>query len=346
MAAPYSVEKKIEILTYAKEHGVAQAAKHFNLHHAAITRWNTKLKIYPVQAASYPIEKRYEVLEYAAKHTIQEAANKFGVSRGTIEGWNRKLKVYSPKQRTFSHENKLEILYYARDYGTTEAANKYDVSDATIVEWNNKLHIYQPQKKYTEEEKKKILRFARENGVCEAEKEFDVPETTMFRWNKKYNIYTLRPVPDYVEYSDKERVIILKRAKKLYDQIRDGRPSANQAFALVTEEYDVTVEQLRKWNKKYHIVPLRPYKKRQIGQIEINDAQTALTAAKGRITRAARQSGMTQQAIKKLKADKKISFEKGKTRLSTNPPAGRQKSKAISAILQMLLTNQNKEGKE
>lgn len=346
MAAPYPQERIIEILTYARDHGVNQAARHFNMPRATITRWNKKFQIYTLQTAEYPIAKRKAVLQYAAQHGIKSAAKHFGVSTGIIERWNKELKIYKTTQRSFTHENRMEVLHYARDYGTAAAADKYDINMALIVEWNKRLHVYQAQNRYTEKEIIEILTFARDNGVTAAEQKFDVPGGTMLRWNQKYRIYAEKQMPDYTEYSETDRIKILKHAKKVYDALPEQTRSANYVFSLVSKEYHATPDQLRKWNKKHNIVPVRAHKTRKLTQAEIDIAQSALISARGHVARASRQSGISELAIKKLQTEKKISFEKGKAKMATNPPVGRRKSNAILGIIQMLMTGKNNQGKE
>lgn len=342
MTAPYSKERKIEILTYARDNGVVQASKYFNIPRATITRWNKKLQIYNMQTSEYPMETRYEILNYVVQNSIRAAVKKFGVSRGIIERWNKELKIYKSPQRKFTHENRLEILYYARDYGVAAASDKYDVHQATIVEWNNKMHVYEMQREYTVAEKKKILRFARDNGVAAAEREFDVPGGTMLRWNLEYKIYVPKPVPNSIQYSMDAQIELLNRAKQYYDEMTRDTRSANQAFIIMASEYDVTPDQLRKWNKKYHIVPVRPHTRPNPTQADIDEAQIALTSSHGHIARAARRSGMTEDKIQKMKTNKQISFKRGKSKLATNPPIGRRKSRAISEIIQLLMSKNNR----
>lgn len=346
MAAPYSTERKIEILTYARDHGVNVASRHFNVSVMTIRRWNTVLKIYTPQTHQYPIEKRREILNYVVQHNIKAAVEHFGVSRGIIELWNKELKIYKSPQRKFTDEQKMEILCYARDHGVFNAADKYDISNKTIVMWNKKFHVYQEQQIYTPDERKRILMFARDNGLVAAEQEFNVPTNTMLRWNKEYKIYTPRQKPDYIRYSTSEQIEFLNLAKQLYDKLPDNVRSANFVFTELASKHRVTVDQLTAWNKKYKIVPSRKYKKTPVSQAEIDAAQTALTAARGRVMRASRASGIPKNAIAKLKKDKKISFVHATTKIVTNPPVGRRKAGVISEIIQMLRWNAQNQPKK
>lgn len=346
MAKPYSKERKMEILTYARDHGVNAACRHFGVMHATIRYWNKTLNIYSVKTAEYPAAMRRQVLEYATRHTLRDAAKHFGVSVAAIQSWNKQQKTYKPKQRKYSKENKLEVLYYAEDYGVTEAANKYDINPATIIEWNKEMHVYQTQKKYTEQDKQEILRFAQENGIIAASQEFGVARHTILAWNKIYNIYDPRHKQDYTAFSAQEKVKILNRAKKTYDALPVIDRSANQAFTTVAREYGATPNQLRKWNRILKIVPVQPHKKREITQTEINEAQSALIKSRGSVARASRMTGISEDTIKELKNSKKITFEKGKKRLNTNPAIGRNKARGIAEIIQMLMNSKSKQGKE
>lgn len=337
MPAKVPEEKKIEVLTYAKENGVVQAARHYNIKHATIVRWNKQLHIYEPQTASYPLSKRTEVLNYAAKHGVRAAARQFKVATHSIEIWNSELKIYGSFIRKFSKEQKIEILQYARDYGVIAAADKYDVSPTTIISWNGKLHVYQLKKPYTNGEKIKILTFARDNGMTAAEQKFDLPSTTILRWNKEFHIYTPQKTADYKQCMEEEKIQILNHAKMLYDKMPADSRSAHQAFILVAAEYNVTQDQVRKWNKKYPTVPLRAQRKTPVARELIEEAQSALTSARGHITRASRQSGISENMLNKMKKDKKIKFDKGQRKIKTYPPVGPRKARIISGIIAALL---------
>lgn len=337
MTKPYSKERKIEILTYARDHGVIAAKRHFKVPYSTIRQWNLTFNIYTPQTHGYPIEKQREILRYVARHnSIRAAMERFGVSRGTIENWNQELNIYKSPQRKFTDEQKLEILYYARDNGVFKAADKYEISNKTICDWNKKFQVYQEQKEYSPDERKNILMFARDNGVTATEREFNVPNFTLMRWNEEYKIYIPKQAPDYVHYCEPERIELLNRAKQIYDALPEQLRTANRAFGELAENYPVTVDQLSAWNKKYKIVPSRKYKKTPISQAEIDAAQSALTAARGRLRRAARESGLPLSLITKLKKDKKIAFTAATAKMRTNPPVGRRKAAAISGLIQML----------
>lgn len=337
MTAPYSDTFKKKVLEYARDHGVAAAQKHYGLPHATITRWNQRLKIYVPQTAEYPLERRIEILKYAAEHGKRAAARRFNVSVGSIDLWDKKLKIVGARQKKFTDANKREILEFARDFGVLAAADKFDVLPSQIVDWNKTMRVYKSNTNYTDDEKVKILTYARDHGVTAAEQAFDVPQNTMQRWNRTLKIYKEREIPDYKKCSPEEQIQILRRAKEIYDAMPDGYQSAQQAFIVVAKEYGVTKDQLRKWNNKYKIVPLRPRAKRCIPQEIIDEAQAALDSKRGHVTAASRQSGISVNTITKLKKDKKIAFSRAKKNISTRPPVGKNKSKTIAAIIQALM---------
>lgn len=344
MPARYSDEYKKEVLWYAKENGVKNAARHYGLQHATITNWNKKFHVYVAQTPQYPMERRMEVLKYAAIHGKRAAARHFNVSVGSIDLWNKELKVFGARPKKFSRDNRLEILEYARDFGTIAAADKFDVLPSQIILWNKSMHVYDLQRHYTEEEKITILTYARDNGVAAAEQEFDVPQNTMQRWNQVLKIYTEREIPDYRKCTPEEQIQILHRAREIYDAMPDGQKSANRAFLAITEEYGITKDQLRKWNNKYKIVPLRARATKQLPQEIVDEAQAALIATRGHITAASRKSGISIHTLNKLKKDKKISFVQAKRDIETRPPVGKNKSRMLGAIIQALL--QSKTQKE
>lgn len=337
MTAPYSDTFKKKVLEYARDNGVMDAARHYGLPHATITRWNRTLKVYETVPPQYPLEKRMEILRYAAAHGKRTAARRFNVSVGSIDLWDKGLKIVGARQKKFTGANKLEILEFARDFGVLAAADKFDVLPSQIVKWNKSLRVYKSNTNYSEDEKIKILTYARDYGVTAAEQEFDVTQNTMLRWNRTLKIYKEREIPDYKKCTPEEQMQILHRAREIYDAMPDEYQSAQQAFIVVAKEYGVTKDQLRKWNNKYKIVPLRPRAKRRIPQEIIDEAQAALDSKRGHVTAASRQSGISVNTITKLKKDKKIAFSRAKKNISTRPPVGKNKSKTIAAIIQALM---------
>ncbi|MDE5616153.1 MAG: hypothetical protein K2I81_04980 [Alphaproteobacteria bacterium] len=337
MPAPYSEKHKKEVLLYARDHGVNAAAKHYGIPHATITRWNKTLKIYAPQTPSYSSEQRLAILNYAAQHGKRAAARKFGASVASIDLWNKELKIFGPRQKKFTRENKLEILECARDFGILAAADKYDVLPSQIIGWNKTLKVYVLRTNYTEDERIKILTYARDHGVTAAEKEFDVTHNTLQRWNRVLQIYKKREPATHNQYTTEKQIAFLQLARKEYDNMPADARSAQQAFIAVTNDHDVTIDQLRKWNEKYKLVPLRKRAKKVWSQEEIDNAQAALDASRGHFTAAARRSSHSPHTIKKMQKEKKIAFSKAQKKIATRPPVGKNKSKTIVAIIQGLL---------
>ena len=288
---------------------------------------------------AYPPERKIEILTYARDNGENATAHHFNIPTETIREWNKELKIYKRLQRSFTDEQKLEILNYARDHGVVKASDKYDVGIKSIYSWNKKFHVYEERKAYTPAERKKILKFAQENGLVAAEREFNVPGNTILDWNKEYKIYTPRRIVNCIQYSTSEQIEFLNLAKQLYDSLPSRVRSANIVFKELASQHPITVDQLTAWNKKYKIVPSRKYKKTNISQDAIDAAQAALTAARGSVMRAARESGIPRNMIMELKKNKKISFVQASTQIRTNPPVGHRKANAISKIIQMLQFN-------
>lgn len=190
---------------------------------------------------------------------------------------------------------------------------------------------------YSDSYKREVLEYARDNGAITAQKRYGLPHATITRWNRTLKIYTEREIPDYKRCITQEQIQILRRAKEIYDEMPDDTKSVHQAFLVVAEELGITKDQMRNWNDKYKIVPLRPRAKQKISQEIINAVQTALNQKRGRITAASRQSGISVHTLNKLKKDKKISFSIAQRNISTHPPVVKNKSKDIAAIIQMLL---------
>lgn len=343
MTAPYSKEKKIEILTYAKEHGVAAAARHYGIARQQITYWNKQLHIYTPQTTEYPISMRQQVVSYAKIAGVRAAAKKFGVSVAIITLWNQQMHAFAPKRTTFTEEQKIEILEVARDIGPAMAANKFGINIGTLCQWNKKYKIYETQKRYNITEIITILTFAKNYGVTAATEEFNISKETINRWNETHKIYTPQDMPSYVEYTPTEQQEILNAAREIYDAMPSDTRSANQAFIYMSGKYDVTVDQLWAWNRKFKIVPSRHRRQQQITQDEIAVVQRTLNTSRGRIAATARKTGVSVSRITKLKKEKKVTFDKGTQKIKTNPPVGQKKAKIIGAIIGGLLNKKERE---
>lgn len=179
----YPESKRLEILRYAKEHGVNEAAKKFNIYRNGIMKWNRIYNIYT--AVSYTKEQKLEILEYVKKHGVMNAAKKFKTDKTTIARWNKKYNIYKfqKERRKFSKAEKLEVLNYAKKHGINKAAKKFDMCSSNVIQWNRKYKIFEVEYFYTEKEKLEILEYAREHGLNKASKKFNIYKNTIIRWN-------------------------------------------------------------------------------------------------------------------------------------------------------------------
>jgi len=337
MAVRYTNQKKLEILTYARDNGVAAAERHFGISHQQISTWNRAMKIYTPKPTEYPMETRIAILEYARDNSIKSAAKKFGVSVGIIKIWNNELQVFGPKNNLYTDAQQIEILTYARDFGPMAAANKYGVHPTTIIKWNQRHKIYSKLKTYTPDEIISILTYARDHGCISASRHFNLAIPTLTRWNEKYKIYTKQEPLARTKRTDAERIEMLNAARASYDRMPAYSRSARMAFIDVAQKFGVSSDQLSRWNRKYKIVPVRPTNRRGLNRTEIDSIQHVLNTSRGRVAATSRKTGVSAYVIGKLKKSGKISFSPAPVDGDAEMPVGMRKSIAIGKIIGALM---------
>lgn len=338
MPAPYPLDKKMEILEYARAHGVMAAARKYGVHRQLITTWNTELHVYPVKTAEYPTELRMEIIRYSDAHGIRAAVRKYNVASGSIDRWRHEMNMFKPHFRTMTDEQKIEILEYARDYGVMRASEKFDVESDIMNGWNKTFKIYTEQtRQYDEGFIMDVLKYAANNGVVAASLNFNIPKGTITRWNASRHVFVPRVRPETTPYTPDQQLELLQRAHAMMAGAPDVYKSARSVFMELSGMVDVTPDQLMAWNKKFKVVPTRPRRNPEISQSQIAEIQSALNASQGSMAAAARRAHVNESLVRQLMQDKKISFHIASDKIKTGVPVGPKKSAAIRSIIQSLL---------
>ncbi len=187
------------VLNYAKDNGSTKAAKHFNMQHSTIRRWNEKYHVYEIQEMrKFSEQQKVEILKYANQHGLSSAMREFNVDIHTIRQWNQKLNIYqnTGRRKNTTHEKhlmrqsedfKLEVLNFAKEHGVSKTMRKYNLPDSTIREWNKVYKIYTPRKarSFSEAEKKLIIKYAEKHSVPDAAREYSVTGDQIRQWAQK-----------------------------------------------------------------------------------------------------------------------------------------------------------------
>lgn len=80
--------KKIEILEYAKIHGISKTLRKYNIPSATFQYWNATRKIYQIrQHRKFSPQTKAEIIEYANETSVSDAAKKFKVTGHQIKKW-------------------------------------------------------------------------------------------------------------------------------------------------------------------------------------------------------------------------------------------------------------------
>lgn len=195
----YTLTEKMNILSWARDHGTIDAARKFCVQPCTIIRWNKQYKVYQFQKIrTFSPEKKKEILEYANKFSLTHACKKYDVDYYTLQQWNRKMKIYvqqgrrnnlepHEKQPRKTDEFKIMVLKCAKQHGTTYASKKYGVAASTVRMWNDKFHIYTPRTNrfFTPQNKQSIIEYAMQSGIAEAARKFNVTGWQIQTWIDK-----------------------------------------------------------------------------------------------------------------------------------------------------------------
>lgn len=194
----YTLYEKMEILTWAKEHGTIDAARKFGVASSTVVRWNREYHVYEIQEMHLCTEeKKIEILTYANNNGLTNAKNHYHISVYAMQQWNKQLKIYSHTGRKetvgtktrYSRESvkfKITVLQYAKEHGPIAASRHFDVAESTIAVWNKKYKVYQKRRlrTFSDAQKQEILNYADKNGIPAAAREFDLAGHQIAQWKK------------------------------------------------------------------------------------------------------------------------------------------------------------------
>ena len=191
----FSTAEKLEILNYAKEHGVMDASKKYKVHSGTIKYWNDEYNIYtPRVRREFSDEEKINILKQVLTDGVTKTAYKFNLSPIVLARWNAEFQVYPTgtaiahaKPEGYSEEQKLEILQYTKAHGISRAARRYNVSQSLIQIWNMAYQYYKtrPYTKRTPEQKAKILAYAAQYSIPQAAKKYNLADGTIRGWLKQ-----------------------------------------------------------------------------------------------------------------------------------------------------------------
>lgn len=195
----YTHEQQLEMLRYAKKHGVKNASRHFGVSLRSLAVWNKKYNVYPVRLPrQYTTEQKYNILGAVIKYGLQQTAKMYNVTESLISVWNDEYNIYPKGQHLGEYaprhpyikrtaDTKLEILKFAKKYGTVAACEKYDVSPQNLANWRYRLGFKNKRSKrnFSPEHKSEILAYAAKHSVARAAQYFDINSTLIRIWIKK-----------------------------------------------------------------------------------------------------------------------------------------------------------------
>ena len=154
-------DHKVEVLEYAKEHGIKKATEEYNVPIPKIWDWrskyNKKLKItkkrikssstssmdckIPREKKEFSEDLKKTVVEEYKEHGMKATAARFGIARQTIRGWVIKqgADVIHDRSSIPADERKA-VIEMAKTEGVKSALEKHSISRATLYNWANKIN--------------------------------------------------------------------------------------------------------------------------------------------------------------------------------------------------------------
>jgi len=190
-------------------------------------------------------------------------ASAYSVSISNIKEWNdlssdkilvgQKLKIYSDKKVSSSSKKKATTYTVKSGDNLTEIAGNYNVKVSEIMEWNDLendiikegqvLKLYPPK---TTEKKtsKKTTTYTVKSGdnLTEIAEKFGVTVSNLKEWNNLDNdiIVEGQVLKLYPTKTTKKET----KSKTTYHTVKKG-----ETLAKIADKYDVTIADLKKWNK-------------------------------------------------------------------------------------------------
>ena len=191
----YSTSERLEILNYAKEHTVNDAAIRYRVSKPAIVAWGKKYNI-PLRYKKRwrTRDEKLAILKQVNILGTAEVVKRFNVTVRTLSTWNDELglmpslrAIKVQKKRHFTPTEKREILTYAQEHSIGAATYKYGVNYAVIYKWNKIYQIFKPRpiRHFTDEQKSEILKCAHDTTVSRAAYKFNVAPLSIRQWQEK-----------------------------------------------------------------------------------------------------------------------------------------------------------------
>ena len=192
----YTYEQQMEILTWARDKGVRDAAKVFSLPESTIVRWNARYHVYEKQELrKFSVEQKTEILQFAQSEGILKASRRYDIGTAIIRRWASTMGVYTqtgrkkksssgkPKARP-SVEQIKQILTFAKVNGVSETVRQFNVGESTIRYWNKRYKIFETRthRVFDDALRHKIIQYADVHGMPEAGRRFDVTTDQISQW--------------------------------------------------------------------------------------------------------------------------------------------------------------------
>lgn len=192
-------EQKLEVLKYAREHGVINAAHAFGVGRRTIFTWNSIYNVYSVpKPKKYSKEQKLEMLEYARIHGQIATAEKYNIESSLLSAWNAKYNIYPfggvisrhhAVGKRLTDAQQLNIVRDANEHGFEWAAKKYGLSCESVKYYARKWGDA-PTRQYrtfNDTQRAQIIEFAIKNGITCAERKYAVNATLIRMWIEKRN---------------------------------------------------------------------------------------------------------------------------------------------------------------
>lgn len=92
MTPETTIEFKIMVLTYVKDHGASDASRKFNIPHSTLRLWNEQLHIYkPRTLRKFTDAQKAEIVQYADMYGVTRAEKEFNVRSNQIYDWAKQI---------------------------------------------------------------------------------------------------------------------------------------------------------------------------------------------------------------------------------------------------------------
>ena len=231
---------------------------------------NKEEKKEPVEKKKITVTKKKSYQEYTVKSgdNLAGIASQYDVTVKDIQDWNdlssdkilvgQKLKIYSDKKVTSSSNKKAATYTVKSGDNLTAIAEKYNVSVSDIKEWNNLdsdviyegqvLKLYPPKTDKTEnksDKKASTYKVQAGDNLSDIAEKFGVTVANLKEWNdlesdKIYEGQVLKLYAAKDTKKDKNQT----KTKTTYHTVKKG-----ETLAKIADKYDVTIADLKKWNK-------------------------------------------------------------------------------------------------